>query len=415
MFYLKYYLVLIKIFFAQDITKIVKRIIYKKKRHKNDVVFIEGINHFYSSLKKTKRALVTLPPFAWHEALKQEPNIKNFNFIGLLYEIVKNLNQHGFVVDILDLENDNYTLQYQYDLMVGHGGGIKNVILQISNDVPILQYVSGAYHEGFIEETERRYNRFKERNNISENIGIKRRMLDIIEGESFLTKNANFLFSCFAPRMIETFKEEKNKFFFTGLAAYVDKRLYVKKSKKNFINGRNNFIYVGGTNGNIQKGADLIIEAFAKTPNANLYIYCELEGEIIKYYKKELNLPNIIYIYHYKFFKGILNRLMHKINFTIHAPINTGLGTAFAGSLGVGLIPVGYVDIMKDEEWNILCDNPTVDELVVCIQKAIGKDYVWYKNAAEKTIRFYNEYWTPTNFSNKFNELISLTINERKI
>jgi hypothetical protein len=37
--------------------------------------------------------------------------------------------------------------------------------------------------------------------------------------------------------------------------------------------------------------------------------------------------------------------LMKWINYNVSAPIDTGTGTAFVGSLGLGLIPVGYVDI----------------------------------------------------------------------
>jgi len=159
--------------------------------------------------------------------------------------------------------------------------------------------------------------------------------------------------------MVNSFGKYKEKFFFTGYGSYPDKLLDMPIKEKDFDNGRQNFIYVGGTNGNIQKGMDLLIEAFSKTPELNLYIYCKVEEEILRYYKNELNNKNIRYIYHWRFkpFQKKLKKLMEKVVFTVHAPINTGLGTAFMGSMLIGLIPVGYVDLEEGLDFPILTDN----------------------------------------------------------
>jgi glycosyltransferase involved in cell wall biosynthesis len=409
---LKYSGVRAKVFFVQDVKRGLKFFAKKSNLDKKPLNFINNIDHFNSSQKKNNRALITLPPWAWYDAIEQAPHIKYFNFTGLLYEMVKALNQNAFMVDIVDMNARDFKLMHRYDLVIGHGGGCKSVIEQIPSEAGVLQYVSGAYYEAFVKETEKRYERFRKRNCILQKIEIKRK-LDSVEGEKYLTERADYLFSCFAPRMVEAFGVFKSKFFFTGLGAYLDADFKIQADKKDYTKGRNNFIYVGGTNGNIQKGLDIIIEAFANTPSAHLFIYCEIEPEILKNYKKELSLPNIHYIYHYRFLKKSLSQLLSKINFTVHAPINTGLGTAFTGSMGSGLIPVGYIDIPSNPSWNILTDIVSVEALEECIQIAQKKDLEWCVYASHKAIEYFNEHFSVENFANNFDTLVKKVCREK--
>lgn len=403
----KYHITRAKVFAAQDLRKITRSLIKSMNRKSSvPLTFIEDLDHFYPDVIKEKKALITLPPWAWQEAVAQEPDIRNFNFTGLLYEMVRGLNGNGYKVDVLDLNIPDFDVKKDYDILVGHGGGCKAIIQQLKPEAKILQYVSGAYFQIFNEETEVRYARFKSRNQLQQDIGYKRRMESIQEGERFLTENAHVLFSCNAPRMVNTFGKNKNKFFFTGLAAYINEEFKVDLNKKQYSEGRRNFIYVGGTSGNIQKGADVLIEAFALVPEAHLYIYCELEPEILRNYRKELSLPNIHYIYHYRYQKNKLNKLLTKINYTVHAPINTGVGTAFVGSMGTGLIPVGYIDLPPNDYF-ILSESYEPGALANTIRQALSKSPEWCRQAAENAVAVYYQHWNIESFSKKFNQLIA--------
>ena len=46
-----------------------------------------------------------------------------------------------------------------------------------------------------------------------------------------------------------------------------------------------NFIYLSGTNGNIQKGADILIEAFFELKDQHLYIFSRLEDDVLNFQK----------------------------------------------------------------------------------------------------------------------------------
>lgn len=377
----------------------------------NDPTIIENIDYFKSDAPKTKRALISLSPSAWLRAVNEYPNIKMFNYVGLTFEIVKALNEKDYLVDIVDL-NKEYLPIKKYDLYIGHGGKCRTIINNLSPDTKILQYVSGAYWRLFNEESEERYNAFIERKNVKEKLTFTRSLEGLIEGEEYLTNKAHVLFFLNCPRMVESFGEYKQKFFFTGYGAYLDELLYIPPNEKNFEAGRNNFIYVGGTGGNIQKGMDLLIETFTRTPELNLYIYCKVEEEILNYYKTELKAKNIHSIYHWRFmpFQNRLKELMKKINFTIHAGINSGLGTAFMGSMGLGLIPVGYIDLIAPENSCVLSNSWQIDSMVKCIQTASNMPEEWCKNASKLNIKYYDENYIVEVFSNNFKQLITQTI-----
>src|SRR5208337_4469814 len=158
--------------------------------------------------------------------------------------------------------------------------------------------------------------------------------------------------------------------------------------ERDFEAGRNNFVYVAGTYGNVQKGLDLLLEAFARLPHLHLYIYCRVEEEVRRAYRKELTLPNIHYVYHYSArpLRPAMKALLRRINFTISAPIDAGPGTAFLGSMGIGLIPVGYVDIEANKTNSVLSESYSIEALMDCAERASRKSADWCRQASQETL-----------------------------
>lgn len=369
--------------------------------------FLQNIRDDLPKGVNPRNALIALRPDVWVSAKRQHPNIKIYNIYGFLFSLVKALNETGYEVDILDPQAPAITLPKRYDLFICHGGYGQWILDQIPPQAFVYQYISGLYWKAFDEESDARYEHFYSSRRLEKPKKHRRSITDQMEGLEALNRQADKLFSVHCPRMVAGYGPYASKFYFTGLGAYLDKLFIIPESEKDFEAGRYNFIYVGGTSGNIQKGLDLLLETFSRTPHLHLYIYCKVEDEIYRHCRKELGCPNIHYIYHWRFrlWHSRLKSLLCRTNFTVHAPINTGTGTAFSASFGSGLIPVGYTDVPDPSEYDVLADSWHVDALVECIQRAADKPADWCRKASRLARAKYAKHCDPVQVENNFREM----------
>ena len=378
---------------------------------------ILGIRQFINRDAPKARALLVFSPSAWSKALRDSPNIRFFNYEGLIFEIVKVLNSHGYEVDIVSLRAPEIP-RPPYKLMIAHGGHCRGILDKIGNETVILQYVSGCFWPTFNRETDERYQDFSKRRRPRKPLAVRRSLEGLVEGEAMLTERADYLFSIGLSRMLNSFGEYGNKFFTTGLGAYPDTALSIPTNTRNFRHGRKNFIYVAGTGGNIQKGLDVLLEAFSLNLDLHLYIYCKVEKEVIEYCSDFLDSENIHYIFDLRLTRSgqrKLTSLMKNICFTVHAGINSGLGTAFSGSIGLGLIPVGYIDLKSDESWNVLSDSWQPSSLAETFRDASNKPIAWCEIASMRAVQEYNDHWTSAAFAEKFESLVNRVESEKFI
>ncbi len=369
---------------------------------------VEGIKYFKEGEAFDKNALIMLYPDAWLTAKREHPNIKLYNHTGFVYSIVKALNLNGYRVDMIHPDSD-FVVEKDYDVFIGHGAKSEKFVTQLADHTIIYQYISGLYYKVFNQESDARYDRFKLKNNVKEPLDHNRSMEGMHHGLEFLNNRADVLFTIHCPRMCAAYGTNSSKFYYTGLGAYIDPLFIVDDAERDFEKGRKNFIYVGGTSGNLQKGLDLLIEAFSKTPDLNLYIYCKVEEEILQYCRKELASKNIHYIYHWRFpiFQDKLKSLLKECIFSVHAPINIGMGTAFMATLGVGMIPVGYLDINDPTDDEVLSSDWSVESLMVAVTKASEMPVYWCKKASSASLVRYKHYCDPQEVEKNFIRMFS--------
>ena len=379
------------------------------QRRAKSISFIENIDHFKAESPKAKRALISIWPVgAWFTALREYPRIKFFNSDGLVYIMVKVLNELGYIVDIVDRLDAAFRPAKHYDLFIGHGGNQSALVDALEKDnTLILQYVSQAYWKEFLRQSTERYTSLCVRKVIPPiTTHARLHTEEQKQGEEHLAEHARYFFTGNSPRMIKGYGKYADKIRPVGWASYLEEDLVV--NDRDFDAGRKGFIYVAGSLGNIQKGFDLLLDTFARTPELTLYIYCNVEREVRALYRKELSLPNIRYIYHYRFgfLRERLRSILRRVNFTITAPIDTGIGIAFLGSVGVGLIPVGYVDMPCSPADSQLADSWQVDSLVKNVREASRMPVEWCQQASALCIQNFRENWSAEAFERRFSEFV---------
>ncbi len=357
-----------------------------------------------SSKLPRRRALLSLVPSAWATALAETPNIKLFNISGLTFEVVKALNEKGYVVDLVDyrcpgLNRANTTIFIL--VMAGTRGAYRPIVPSAF----VMQDASTSYWKEFNRMSQERYDNFCRRRGLPSVRTFVRSTAGTEEGEDYLARRADASFLA-GPRTAATFNGVSRNMSLMYLGASVENDLLVPD--RDFETGRTNFIYVAGTQGNVQKGLDLLIEAFARMPHLHLYIYCKLEEEVRCAYREELGLRNIHYVYHYaaKPLRFAIRRLLKRINFTITAPIDIGPGTAFLGSMGLGLIPVGYVDIQAADTNSVLADSYSIEALMDSAERASRKSAAWCRQASMETQDRFRRLHDPPSFGANFKALL---------
>ena len=162
----------------------------------------------------------------------------------------------------------------KYDIYFGHGLNYSMYADQLEDKVKKIHYRTGSSITAFNKQSEDRYNRYYSRNDIhSDTTGFRRVCRDNIT-----TANTDYLIGL-GEMTCSSFASYEIPITVINNAAYTPSVCMIQRGTNIKSDISNKFIYLSGTNGNIQKGADILIEAFAGLKDQHLYIYCRLEDE----------------------------------------------------------------------------------------------------------------------------------------
>jgi glycosyltransferase involved in cell wall biosynthesis len=190
----------------------------------------------------------------------------------------------------------------------------------------------------------------------------------------------------------------------------------VRSFAKNIDNSRKNFLYIGGF-GNIHKGLDLTIDAFAKLPDVNLYIAGMLDDDFAKWaqplFKK---FPNIHYLGQQEVCSEKFTLLADKCIGVVYPSSAEGGPGAVAQVLHHGLIPiVTKRSAVRAEGLGYVLSGETSDELISSIIDSVKKIIETpAKELSERTDQikeFAQKFHTRKAYSESFKNLIA-TINK---
>ncbi|OGH66437.1 MAG: hypothetical protein A3B90_00305 [Candidatus Magasanikbacteria bacterium RIFCSPHIGHO2_02_FULL_41_13] len=263
-----------------------------------------------------------------------------------IIEIVRVLNRLGFVVDVIDRTVKPETIasvQDIYQIFIGIGAGDSGRhYADIAKKVPSAKkvfYALGPEPDESNRITLARYDYFWERHP-----GVKveiRRTINHVDIDECM-KHTDAILSCGSEFALHTFDKHHKPVYklppsSSTLVQFPFASLEKKDAKK--------FLYFGG-NGNIVKGLDIVIEAFAELPDYELFICApQTETDFNAFYKETLEKSkNIHFVGFIKIGGETFYDLTSKCGYVIFPSASEGAATSVTTCMRAGMIPVVTVE-----------------------------------------------------------------------
>jgi hypothetical protein len=291
----------------------------------------------------------------------------------------------GYETDVLHYDDVETEITPDYRLVVAHvGPAISRIIKILPTSVPVI-----------------RYRQLAERRGIPD-LQLPTRLL-CPEEEQELDQRANLIASLgeMTTRMFQA----------AGLnATCIHNAAYVKPATDEEIARKvtagRGFLYQGGS-GCIQKGLDLLIEAFAQERDIHLYLDSIIEPDIFTVYRKELALPNIHFSRLLVRAERVRAHVESSCPFLILAGLNSGQSTAMVAGTARGRIPV--VNANADIPWEagvIRIDSSDVPSIRNAIRTAAGWPDQDLLAMSMATRNGFERFFTPEGFASAVDRIL---------
>ncbi len=246
---------------------------------------VRGFSEYLPGPAK-RRALLsyrTLPV----EDLVAGKEAQQFSNDGAIQAIVQVLNELGYVVDVIDWDDEQPYLDQKYDLLILHGGiNYEYVKAFRKPHGRLVYYSSGSYWKYHNEQEAARFQAFEERHDIKltydRHIGAS---------EEPVNQAADLIISLGNARTADTYSAFKHVVHLQ--AASVPEKRDIPIDGKDYAIARKHFLFMAGP-GNIHKGLDRALDYFKLHPEYHLHIMTKFDNQFEEYYHAALHdLPNI--------------------------------------------------------------------------------------------------------------------------
>lgn len=332
------------------------------------------------------------------------------------YEIARVLNSLGFIVDVIDRTatlEDIEKITDIYDIFVGIGAGdsgkyFKDIAIKIPSAIRII-YALGPEPDLSNIITKKRHDEFLER--FPGNEIVYRRMIhDVDISESM--KYTEAIITCCNDWGIEGYKKFGKQIERVWLSSYEGLRTTPEEiSKKD----QKKFLYFGG-NGNIMKGLPLVIEAFSKLPDLELYIGAPTTEEDFNAIMKPMldASPNI----HFVGFMDVKGEeyggISRDCGYVILPSSSEGCATSVTTCMRRGLIPIVTVETGVDVgDFGYMLESMDMDYIVAKLRSISEEDRSEFERRAQATYKE-SEKYTQENFTRTFTEAVKNIITKNK-
>jgi len=322
-----------------------------------------------------------------------------FSNFGIAQYIPRALNELDYRVDIINYDQLNWRLTSKYDLFIGHGGiNYEHISINLSESTTQIYFSTGIYWREF---------NYREAERI---LNLTRRSGYLIQpdrsirySEEYANQVADGIICLGNENAVKSYDKFSKVI---GINNAVFPVSWNKKNDEDYKTGRKDFLFFSG-GGNLHKGLDLLIEAFAGSP-LHLHICQEVSQPFYKIYKNELtNLPNIHVYGSIPMRSTLFHQLVQKCNWVISATCAEGQPGAVLECMGYGLIPIltEAANINLDD-FGVLIPGPDIKEIRSIVSTCSEMSVSECKRRSEKVRKVIAKDYSPEIFLFNFKKAV---------
>ena len=320
--------------------------------------------------------------------------------------IVRALNELGFIVDIVNWDDKKFIPKRRYNLFIGHGGiNFERISKELNYDCIQIYYSTGLYWKLHNKKEIERVSQLNKRRKVN------------LKPDRYIHNSEEYALNI-ADGIIALGNEFTKKVFLKfPLVLTLNNAApsYPKYdiSKKIIEKSYNNFLFFSGS-GNIHKGLDLVLEAFLEADDKNLYVCTKLDDEFSRVYENELfKTKNIHYIGFVEMFSEKFYEIMNLCNYFIHPSCGEGSMRSAVLCMHHGLIPIVSKETTIDVDgFGYILENCTTKDIVRMINKVVNLDIS--KKLSENIMKFAKEKYSERGYLKNMKKHIKYIYNFKK-
>ncbi len=355
---------------------------------------------------KNKRALVSYitMPFRLRPG---HPDHIRFSNNGIARNMVRALNELGYVVDVVEWSDTKFTPKRKYDLFLGHGGTNWEALTgHLPAEIPKIYFSSGTYWEHLNHAEEARFAALEQRRGV-------RLLYDrwIHESEEYANQAADGIICLGNSAICETYKKFPTVISINN-AAYAEPRNV--PTKKNFETARRNFLFFSGS-GNVHKGLDLLLEVFPRL-YADLWVCQLLASEFAQVYRHELeNCSNIHYKGYVQMRSAEFYALADRCAYVIHPSCAEGCAGSVVECMHQGLIPVvSRESTVETGEYGVTLQDCSIAEIARMVEELAQKPAEWCAEKSRATRAAAERDFSEAGFLREFKAAVETILRDRR-
>lgn len=238
--------------------------------------------------------------------------------------------ERGYAVDAVDFDNERFIPRKQYAYCIDIQNHLEKFSAHLNKDCVKIFHATTAHW-------------------LFNNTAEERRLADIKKRRGFELRPQRTLPPSSNAEVADYITMLGNDFTAGTYAPYIKKHIrqipistthLYPSPHKNFSRAKSGFIWVGGT-GMAHKGLDLVLEAFALTPELRLTVFGKADKDFVAAYNKELStLPNIRYAGYVDFGENGFKDVVRDSAFLVFPSCSEGSSGGVVTAMHAGLIPL---------------------------------------------------------------------------